>query len=154
MLNAFTGAHEDYSTPRDTADKLNYDGIRDIAWLMSNIALSIARTEKAPEYQKVARDKGGLSRKHLRVYLGTIPAYGQEESVAGVKLRGLVKGAPADKAGIEEGDVLVGLAGVEIKTIHDFMSALSGLKVGEATEMIVLRGGDRVNLTVVPTSRE
>ena len=125
-----------------------------IAWLMSNITLSIARAEQAPEYKKVTRDKGGLGRKHLCVYIGTIPAYGQDESVAGVKLRGLVKGAPADKAGIEEGDVLVGLAGVEIKTIHDFMSALCGLKSGGATEMIVLRGGKRMSLEVVPTSRE
>ena len=87
-------------------------------------------------------------------YLGTIPAYGQDESVAGVKLQGAVKGAPADEAGIEEGDILVGRAGVEIKTIHDYMSALPGLKSGEATEMIVLRGGKRVSLEVVSTSRE
>ena len=26
VLNAFTGAHENYSTPADTADTLNYEG--------------------------------------------------------------------------------------------------------------------------------
>ncbi|MCB1229618.1 MAG: M28 family peptidase, partial [Verrucomicrobiae bacterium] len=31
ILAAFTGAHEDYHTPRDTADKVNYEGARDIA---------------------------------------------------------------------------------------------------------------------------
>ena len=50
--------------------------------------------------------------------------------------------------------MLVSLSGVEIETIHDFMTALAGLKVGEATEMTVLRGGERVKLTIVPGSRE
>jgi Zn-dependent M28 family amino/carboxypeptidase len=28
VLNAFTGAHDDYSTPRDTAETLDYDGMQ------------------------------------------------------------------------------------------------------------------------------
>ena len=95
-----------------------------------------------------------MSRKHLRAYLGTIPAYGQDESVKGVKLQGAIKGAPAEEAGVRDGDILVGLAGVEIETIHDFMSALAGLRVGEATEMTVLRNGQRKILPVVPAARE
>ncbi len=100
ILNAFTGAHEDYSTPRDTADKLNYEGIRDIARLMSGIARSLALADTPPDYLEVERQQSGLTRKHLRAYLGTIPAYGQDESVKGVKLQGAVKGGPAEKAGI------------------------------------------------------
>lgn len=57
-------------------------------------------------------------------------------------------------AAISVSDVLVGLAGVEIETIHDFMSALAGLKVGEPAEMAVLRDGTRLRLEVVPVSRE
>ncbi len=154
VLNAFTGAHEDYSTPRDTADKLNYDGLRDVARLMAGIARSLARQVEEPDYQEVARKKGGLARKHLRAYLGTIPAYGQDDSIKGVKLQGAVKGAPAEEAGIQNGDVLIGLTGVKIETIHDFMNALGGLKAGEATEMTVKRDGRTLNLTVVPAARD
>ncbi|MEA3410659.1 MAG: M20/M25/M40 family metallo-hydrolase [Pseudomonadota bacterium] len=154
VLNAFTGAHEDYSTPRDTADKLNYEGIRDIARLVAGITASLARSGEEPEYREMERRGTGLSRKHLRAYLGTIPAYGQEDGLKGVKLQGAVKGSPAEKAGVRGGDVLVGLAGVEIETIHDFMSGLAGLKVGETVEMTVLRDGAALRLEVVPASRE
>ncbi|MEN8176105.1 MAG: M28 family peptidase [Pseudomonadota bacterium] len=154
VLNAFTGAHEDYSSPRDTPDKLNYEGIRDVSRLMAGLARSLARGETAPDYREVERKASGLKRKHLRAYLGTIPAYGQDESIKGVKLQGAVKGGPAEKAGVTGGDVLVGLAGVEIETIHDFMGALAGLKVGEETELVVLRKGERVRLQVVPGARE
>ncbi len=154
VLNAFTGAHEDYSTPRDLPDQLNYEGIRDIARLMAGITRSLARSDDEPDYIEVARQSSGLSRKHLRAYLGTIPAYGQDETVKGVKLQGAVKDGPAEKAGVRDGDILVGLAGLEIETIHDFMGALAGLKVGEKTDLTVLRDGQRVRLEVVPGSRE
>jgi len=154
ILSAFTGAHEDYSTPRDKADALNYDGIRDIARLMSGITRSLARSGTIPEYRHVERKQSGIGRKHLRAYLGTIPSYGQDESVKGVKLQGAVKGAPAEAAGIMNGDILVGLAGIKVDTIHDFMSALAGLKAGEKASMVVLRNGKRVELSVVPGARE
>ncbi|MEW8024962.1 MAG: M28 family peptidase [Candidatus Thiodiazotropha sp.] len=154
ILNAFTGAHEDYSTPRDKPDQLNYEGMQRVAQLMTGITRSLARSETEPDYLEVVRKDSGLSRKHLRTYLGTIPAYGQDESIKGVKLQGAVKNAPAEKAGIQNGDILVGLAGVKIETIHDFMNALAGLKAGKVTEMTVIRDGESVMLRVVPSSRE
>ena len=154
VLNAFTGAHENYSTPRDTADTLNYDGLRDTARLMAGIARSLARSAESPAYVAVERQGGGMSRRHLRAYLGTIPGYGQDESVRGVKLQGAVKGGPAEAAGVQNGDVVVGLSGIEVETIQDFMAALAGLKVGEPTDLTVLRGGQRVTLEVTPGARE
>ena len=65
-----------------------------------------------------------------------------------------MKGAPAEKAGIRDGDVLVGLSDVKIETIHDFMRALAGLKIGEETGVTVLRDGTPVELKVTPASRD
>ena len=153
VLAAFTGVHEEYSTPRDTTDLINYDGIRDITRLMAGITRSLAREAEMPDFVEVSRsDQGGRS--VMRVYLGTIPAYGEEEGVVGVRLQGAVKDSPAAQAGVQAGDVLVGLAGVDVETIYDFMTALSGLKAGESTELIVERGSERVTLTVVPGSRD
>ena len=154
VLNAFTGAHEDYATPRDTADGLNYDGLRDSARLMAGIARSLVRSADEPEYVAVERSGGGMSRRHLRAYLGTIPAYGQDETVKGVRLQGAIKGGPAEAAGVRSGDVVVGLAGVEVETIQDYMAALAGLKAGEPTELTVSRDGERVTLPITPGARE
>ncbi len=153
VLNLFTGSHQDYSSPRDTPDKLSYEGIRDIARLVAGVVRGLARSSAAPDYRLVERQSSGLGRRHLRAYLGTIPAYGQEE-LSGVRLQGAVKGGPAERAGVTSGDLLVELAGVEIENIHDFMSALSGLKVGEETELVVLRDGRTLRLRVVPVARE
>ena len=35
ILNAFTGAHEDYHTPLDTIDKINFDGAAQVTKFMA-----------------------------------------------------------------------------------------------------------------------
>ena len=38
ILSAFTGAHSEYHTPRDTPDRLNYDGAAQVARFMGLVA--------------------------------------------------------------------------------------------------------------------
>ena len=89
----------------------------------------------------------------LRVYLGTIPDY-VEGDIKGVKLSGVTKSGPADKAGARSGDVIVELAGRTIENIYDYTYAIDALKIGEKTDMVVLRDGVRVELSLIPGSRE
>ncbi len=153
VLNAFTGPHTDYSTPRDTADKLNYPGAEKIARLMAGIARSLARAEAAPTYVRLERPKDSIGRKHIRIYLGTIPDYAQGEG-KGVKLSGTIKGGPAEKAGLEGGDVILGLGGAEIGNIYDYVNMLGGLKADTPVEIVIERDGARKTLTIVPAAKE
>ena len=152
-LGAFSGSHEDYHSPRDTADKINYEGLEQISTLMALIARSLASSVEAPDYveQKQPDDEGAT--RGLRVYLGTIPDY-VEGDVKGVKLSGVTSGGPADKAGVMRGDVIVELAGRKIENIYDYTYAIDALKIGEAIVMGVMRDGKRLDLTVIPGSRE
>ncbi|MEO0359712.1 MAG: PDZ domain-containing protein, partial [Pseudomonadota bacterium] len=70
------------------------------------------------------------------------------------KLSGVVKGGPAEEAGVESGDVLVDLAGQDLENIYDFVRTLNGLKPGETVPMAVMRGDDRVEMEVTPRSRD
>ncbi len=152
ILNAFTGPHTDYSTPRDTADKINYPGSEKVARLMAGIALSLARAEDAPAYVRHERPKDSIGRMHIRIYLGTIPDYAQGET--GVKLSGTTKGGPAEKAGVKGGDVILKLGETEIGNIYDYVNALGGLKPDEPIDLVVQRDGAPVTLTIVPAARE
>src|SRR5205823_11475562 len=116
ILNAFTGAHADYHTPRDTADKINYAGAEKITRLMAALTRSLATREEAPDYQVMEKPGGALGRVNLRAYLGTIPDYAQGD-VVGVKLSGVVKGGPAERAGIQGGDIIVAPAGKKVENI-------------------------------------
>lgn len=152
ILSAFTGAHADYHTPRDTIDKINYEGTADIAKLMGLIVRELSIDKAGPKYVKVAPPKNRGAR-GFRVYLGTVPDYSQGE-IKGVKLSGVADNGPAGKAGVKGGDVIVGLAGKNILNIYDYTDAMAGLKVGEETQIVILRGEEQLTLKLVPGSRD
>ncbi len=151
ILSAFTGAHLDYHTPGDTANKLDYASMQKIARLLALIVRGLAISQSEPDFVQVdtqasAPQTGG------RPYLGTIPSYG--EDVVGVLLEGVTEGAPAHKAGLRGGDILVGLGGTEIKTIHDYVKALDKLEIDKPVSIVVRRKGDRKTFTIVPKARD
>jgi len=152
ILSAFTGAHEDYHTPRDTADKINYEGATKIARFVGLLTRGLATDPQAPDYVKVDPPKNKGSR-GFRVYLGTVPDYSQAD-IEGVKLSGVAENGPAAEAGVKGGDVVVGLAGKEVLNIYDYTDVLAGLKVGEETEIVVERDGEKLKLPITPGSRD
>ena len=152
ILSLFTGAHTDYHTPRDTADTLNYDGMRDIARFVALIVRSRAKAAEEPDYIVVARPEGRKGRRMSNVFLGTIPDYASEGQ-SGVPLSGVVKGGPAEKAGLTGGDVIIGLAGQDLKNIYDYVRTLNGLKPGVTVKVVIIRKGERQVLEVTPGTR-
>ena len=153
ILSAFTGSHSDYHTPRDTPEKLNYDGAAQIARFMGLVARSLVTREKAPDYIPQVSPEQGQRRANLRAYLGTIPDYAQSD-VKGVKLSGVSKSGPAAKAGVQGGDIIIELAGKTIENIYDYTYAIEALKIGDEVEITVERDGTRVELKVTPGSRQ
>jgi Tol biopolymer transport system component len=153
VLNFFTGAHEDYHRPTDTPDKLDYVGLERITKFAQQIITDVANATERPDYSRVERsDAGGGSRETLRAYLGTIPDYTQE--VKGVKLSGVRGGSPAEKGGLQAGDVIVEFAGQKIANIYDYTYGLDAVKIGKPVKMIVEREGNRVEVTVTPEARK
>ncbi len=153
ILSAFTGAHGDYHTPRDTADKINFAGARQVVRLMAAITHSLATRAEKIDYHAMEKPSSTVGRVALRVYLGTIPDYAPGD-IVGVKLAGVAKGGPADRAGMQGGDVIVELAGKTVENIYDYTYAVDALQVGVPVSLVVRRGEQRLTLTVTPGSRE
>ena len=152
ILNAFTGSHEDYHKPSDTADKINYKGAEDITRLMLLVARSLASSPDEPAWKEMAKPAEG-PRGGLRAYLGTVPDYAQE-GITGVKLSGVSAIGPAAKAGLKAGDIIVSLAGKDINNIYDYTFVMGALKIGTETDIAVSRDGKRLALKITPGSRE
>jgi hypothetical protein len=153
ILSAFTGNHGEYHTPRDTPEKLNYEGISSVARLMMLVCRQLIADERTPQYIAQSRPADGQRKALLRAFLGTIPDYSQSD-VKGVMLSGVSKGGPADLAGVKGGDVIVKLAGKSVENIYDYTYAIEALKPGQEVEIVVSRGGKEIPLTVTPGSRD
>jgi S1-C subfamily serine protease len=59
-------------------------------------------------------------------------------------------GSPAATAGLQSGDTIVELAGQSVAGIDDLHRLLTEDKVGTAVPLTILRGVDKLTLTVTP----
>lgn len=153
ILALFTGAHEDYHRPSDAPGKLNYEGLRDIARFTALVARSRIEAAEEPAFVRRARPSGRGGRRMSGVFLGTIPDYAAE-GAAGVPISGVLRGGPAERAGLRDGDVIVGLAGQELADIYDYVRVLNGLTPGRLIGITVRREGALVPLDITPGARE
>lgn len=144
----FTGSHEDYHLPSDTADKINAAGEARVATLVARLTLGVAASKERLAFIDAPADPHRGARGGFKVSLGTIPDYGFNGK--GVRLDGVRPDAPASRAGMKGGDVIVKVGTHEITNIHDYMFALGELEPGRAVVVEVERDGRRVPLEIVP----
>jgi S1-C subfamily serine protease len=58
--------------------------------------------------------------------------------------------SPAKRAGLSEGDIIVGLDGQPIAGIDDLHRMLTEEKVGVKTTLVILRQTEKLNLSIIP----
>ncbi len=150
VLFFFTGSHNDYHKPTDTADKINYAGEVSVINYVETIERAIDQNPQRPTYT-VAKSSGTGGRATFNISLGTIPNYA--DSSDGLLLDGVRDGSPAAKAGVKAGDKVVRLAGREIKNVYDYTAALGEMKADVEYEIVVLRSGERLTLKITPIKR-
>jgi aminopeptidase YwaD len=150
VLFFFTGTHEDYHKPSDTAERINYEGLARVAAFVRALVGELQASDARPTFA-TARAEANARSTSFRVYLGTVPSYG--ESTDGLKLDAVREGSPAEAAGLKAGDRIVRLAGRDVRNVYDYTQALSGMKAGQQYEVEVVRDGARLNLKVTPAAR-
>jgi peptidase M28-like protein/PDZ domain-containing protein len=151
VLFFWTGTHDDYHKPSDTADKINYEGEARILSFVARVVQDIDKNDKRPVYAVAKNESTGRSM-GFRVYLGTIPNYA--DSSEGLLLDGVRDDSPAAKAGLKAGDRIVKLAGREVKNVYDYTYALGEMKAGQEYEVEVVRGSERLSLRITPGARK
>lgn len=151
-LTFFTGAHQEYHKPSDTADKINYEDLDRVGELATAIVKRLMDASDAPQFTKVEQKTETGGRAGLRLFTGTIPDYASD--VKGLLLGGVIGGGPAEQAGLAKGDIIIEIAGQSITNIYDYTYALELLKIGQPAKVIYLRGGEKKETTLTPAARK
>jgi predicted metalloprotease with PDZ domain len=145
VLFFFTGTHDDYHKPSDDVDKINFEGMKSICDYVIAI-VSDQASEKGDLVFTEAGSKEEPRRMRFRVTLGVVPDYGSDAK--GLRLDGVRKGGPADKAGMQKGDVVVSMDGKPVNNIYDYMGRLAEFKAGQQIKVEVMRGEEKMALDV------
>ena len=151
VLFFFTGTHDDYHKPSDTADKINVEGLKQVAEFVREIAISVANEPQRIAFSKVKVEHRPTGR-GFRVYLGTVPNYSDQSE--GMKLDGVRPGSPAEKAGLRAGDIVVKLGKMPIKNVYDYTYALGEMRGGEEVEAVIRRDGKEMTMKITPEKRQ
>ena len=152
ILSAFTGLHQDYHSPTDTADKLNYKAVADCGKLLSRVTMELLKRDSPIPYKSSTVPKR-QTRGRLTAYLGTIPDYSQSD-IKGVLLSGVAKGGPADRAGLRGGDVIISLAGKKVENVYDYTDAIGELTPKVSATIEVYRKSETLKLEIIPVARD
>jgi S1-C subfamily serine protease len=82
----------------------------------------------------------------FKVTLGVIPDY--LFSGEGMRIDGVSEDKPAQKAGLQKGDVVVQLGDSTVVDMMSYMRALSSFEEGQTTTVVVERNGEKVSAEV------
>ncbi|MFY9609392.1 MAG: M20/M25/M40 family metallo-hydrolase [Blastocatellia bacterium] len=151
VLFFFTGTHDDYHKPTDTADKINPEGERQVVEFVREAAIAVADEPERIAFTKVKTESKPTGR-GFRVYLGTVPNYSDQSD--GMKLDGVRPASPAERAGLRAGDIVVMLGKTPIKNVYDYTYALGEMRGGEEVEVVIHRDGRRMSLKITPEKRQ
>ncbi len=82
----------------------------------------------------------------FKVSLGVMPDY--TWSGKGMRIDGASDGKPAQKAGLQKGDIITKLGTFSINSIDDYMSALGKLEPGSAVSIEIQRNNQTLTLPI------
>ncbi|RYY88847.1 MAG: M20/M25/M40 family metallo-hydrolase [Chitinophagaceae bacterium] len=143
VLFYFTGLHSDYHKPGDVADKINYDGEVQV---VRHILSVIQKTDGAGKLPFSKTREVSMANTRFSVTMGIMPDYTYPGS--GLRVDGISPDRPAQKAGIQAGDVITALGPHKVTSVESYMQALSHFKKGESTEVTYQRNGQEGKTTV------
>ena len=147
MLHFFTDLHEDYHRSTDDWDKINAEGLARVAGFVSDLALALADRPGPLTFVDAPPPVAAPGGPGYGAYLGTIPD--MSESPGGVRLTGVRTGSPAERAGLQAGDVITAIGAKIVANLYDMTDALRSHQPGDTVTISARRGATEVLVTAV-----
>lgn len=179
-VHFFTGLHDDYHAPADTADRINMVGAVRIAHLCTGMLEQMAvrdenlawntqpremgagslnprsrRDRQAePEAQPEAEEQAPTGRPEMqnRVRFGIAPG-SYDANRPGVLVGEVFEDTPASKAGVKPGDLIVTWNGEDVADVRAWFTKFSTHNPGETVTFQVKRGDETLTLKAELTAR-
>lgn len=143
VLHFFTGQHDDYHKPGDDTEKLNYEGMDAISNYIFDVITELDKSGKLA-FRKTKNESEETPR--FKVGLGVVPDYLFDGE--GMRVDGISEDKPAQKAGLQKGDIVIKLGDSAIVDMMSYMRALSVFQAGDSTQVVVKRDGKTVEASI------
>ena len=157
----FTGVHEDYHQPGDDVEKINAEGAVQIVDLVYRIAADLVNGNKPPKYAEVDQPANifrgtgspGGPRRAGGVVMGFMPDPADESELPGWRVERVLPDGGAAKAGMQDGDRILSIAGNAVNGFREYRQATREMKPGDVVAVVVKRGREELTLEVTLRAR-
>jgi hypothetical protein len=119
-----TGLTDTYHTPEDDFETLNMSGALQVIDFSEKLIWNLVNRDDKPQY--VAAEGGGAQRRPS--YLGV--RFDFADTTNGLRVQSVAADSPAQKAGLQEGDVVSELAGTKVTERSELLKILRDNKPG------------------------
>jgi hypothetical protein len=154
-----TDLHDQYHRPSDDVELIDHDGIRDVAALTLAVAVTVANAEATPTFRPESRTESTATQRRLEE---ATPPGGSPRGRWGIVSRAdpcepahpiviaVAKDSPAAKAGIRQGDRLMGVNG---ESFHDQSEVVARLReIESGFQLTIDRKGIVTTVTLEPAT--
>jgi hypothetical protein len=130
VLFLHTGEHDEFHSPHDDADRINYEGLGRITQLAFDVVCAVANQSDRPEFRQSARQETEENRRQLEMRAPRLPDRlgavwrSQGDLSGGVRVSGSLRGSPAEQADIRPNDRVVRIAGQDVHSPEELQSAV------------------------------
>ena len=149
VLHFFTDLHEDYHRSTDDWDKLNFEGLAQVAQFVADLALTLANRSAPLTFVDAPRPQLSAGGSGYGAYLGTIPDMTGGGVSDGVRITGVRAGSPAEQAGLQGGDVITAIGDKHVANLYDMTDALRSHQPGDTVVIVSRREGVERRATTV-----
>jgi S1-C subfamily serine protease len=131
-----------------------------VSTAVAGVGLGLAVPINATTRQIIAAlmREGRFRRAYIGVGVGTRPlpprVAAALDRAAGVEVVQVVQGSPAARAGLRNEDLLIDVDGVPVEDAGDLQRLMVGDRIGRQVTVRAFRGGELLELTVVPAELE
>ena len=152
-IHLFSGVHGDYHQLSDSADKLDLDGLSDIALWLEEAAVYLAdnteplRVTLAGAPVAVPSSTGS----ERAASLGTVPDFAF--SGAGVRISGVTPGGAAEEAGLRSGDILLSYNDQPMTDLQAYSNLLRQSAPDDVVRLEISRAGQQLTVEAVLKAR-
>ncbi len=137
VLHFFTGQHADYHKPSDDTEKVNFEGMQIVSNYIFSIIKDLDSQKKLP-FRKTKNESEVVP--GFKVTLGVVPDY--LFSGKGMRIDGVSEDRPAQKAGLQKGDIVVKMGEFEVTDMMSYMKSLSKFEKGQTAIVTIERNGN------------
>ena len=154
VLFFFSGLHSDYHRPSDDWERIDLVRTEEILGIVSGTLGRLMTLDGALEYVDITVDQQQkpIAGRRDRPRFGVFPDMSWD--LGGVRFNEIVNGAPAQKAGVRAGDILIRFDRQEIENLNRFLRILQTKTPGDEVVIVLLREAKIVQTTVHLDARD